>query len=418
MHSPRQLIKSFGIYSFGAMIIKLVTTFSTLLVIKVVDPAQFGVLALLNNLIALLPLILGLGLRQVLALEFFHTTRPWQLTWQLIVIYTCFALPILILVTSKLDLLNNALLGAASPPYLLLIAILTSTLSFLPELYFQLLRFQQRAPLLIAMQISMGGLMAILSLGLVYQFHLGIAGIIWAQLMIQACGALGLGAQLWKNRSEFNWPNRDTITKYLKIGLPFIPNLIFAWLIIACNRWQLNWETNLELVGIYSLAENLSLIFQTIITMPLIHSFVPQALRNMAQNPDKIWQLDAQYRCWGWYIVVSNALIVPIGLYICQPILKLILPAKYLTALPLIGPLLFAQSIFAASHLASASIQFYKKTHYLALLMGLGASLGVLINFCLIPQIGVYSCLIATNGAYITYFLGIWFFKKIHIGSI
>lgn len=385
---------------------------SVLITIRFITPAEFGVLALLNNLTVFIPIIFGLGLRQVLAIEFFSHKQCWKLVWELTYTYLIFALPTGLLLVFNLDWLNLILFANQINPQLLLLVIGTSLLNFFPELLFQLLRFQNQASKLAAIQIGMGVILASLTSYLLYFSQFGLASVLIAQLITQGLSTSYFAYLLAKNNPGFAFPGKQIIANYLKTGLPFVPNIILFWLILACNRWMLNWQLDLSQVGIYSLSENLSLIFQTVITQPLMHSFLPHAFKQFAQNPTEIAKLDRQYQSWAVYFIIFLACAMPLGFYLFKPLVCWFLPAKYLQALPLLVPLLIAQVVLAGTYLSSASIQYLKKTHFLMGLILISACLAILINLLLMPTYHAYSCVIATNSAYLSYFCSIWLLKR------
>ena len=404
MASYKLIIKHFLIYSTGAIILRIIMALSLLITVRFVTPDQFGILALLNNLMIFLPILLGLGLRQVLAIEFFNHKNSWQLVLDLLLIYLLFALPTTLLLVWQTNWLNTVLFFNQLDCNLIILVIITSALTFLPELLFQLLRFQNKAFLLTSLQIGMGLLLASSTTYFVYNCRLGITGAIWAQFMTQVAMSSLFLYLAYQNRSCFKLPNPTTIITYLKTGLPFVPNILFAWLIMACNRWLLNWHLTLTDVGIYSLAENISLIFQTLVTQPLMHSYLPYAFQNFTTHHINIATLDRQYNYFAYCFILFFSLLIPIGLTAIKPILALVLTDKYLTTIPLLIPLLMAQIVFAATYITSASLQYLKKTYLLALFMGFSAIISIALNLWLMPRYGVYSCLIATNLAYLFYF--------------
>lgn len=407
MCKTSKVLIQFLIYSAGALILRLITASSILITIKFITPAQFGFLALLNNLMVFLPILLGLGLRQVLAIEFFRHPNPWDLVWDLVMVYLLWAIAVITILILNLTDINKLLFFNQIHNKLLLLALITSWLNFFPELLFQLLRFQNKALNLATIQISMGAILAAITIYLLKFCDLGLPSVIWAQLITQFLATSYFVYLLFINRfTTFSFIlNSKKMIGYLKIGLPFVPNIIFAWLILACNRWLLNWQlANLEEVGIYSLAENISLMFQALVAQPIMHSFLPYAFQHFAQASNIIDELDRQYTRWAYYLIIGCVITMPSGFVVLKPILCYLLPVKYLAALPLIIPLLIAQAIFAATHLTSASLQYRKKTHVLAFLMAGGAFLAILLNLWLIPIYGPWACVIATNCAYLAYF--------------
>lgn len=410
------MLLQFIIYSAGAILLRLITAGSILATVKFIPPAQFGLLSLLNNLIVFLPIILGLGLRQALAIDFFNYKNTWKLVWELVIIYLIWAIPITIFLFFNLNNLNQLLFFNQIDRSVLALALLTSLLNFFPELLFQILRFKNKALNLIIIQIGMGALLASITIYLLRFDNLGLSSVIWAQFITQLLATSYFIYLLVINKLSKEPQKIDQTLSHLKTGLPFVPNIIFAWLIMACNRWLLNWQLDLKEVGLYSLAENISLIFQALITQPMMHSFLPYAFKNFSQNYAQIEKLDKQYTRWACYFILFFVTTIPLGYIIFRPILFYLLPPKYIGALPLITPLIIAQVIFASTYLTSASVQYRKKTHYLAILMAGSALVAILLNLWLIPIYGSWACVIATNCAYLFYLGLIQGFKISKLG--
>ncbi len=414
----RQIFKQFGVYSAGAIILKAMSAGSWMFLIHWISPAEFGQLALLNQLLFFLPIVLGLGLRQVLAIEYFGVNCPWTLIFQLSWIYIILSGPVTLILLWRAQNLNLWLFANQLPLGSLKMTILTGSLIFWSELLMQLWRFQNRAISLTLFQLSLGIVLIVGTWYFGYICQFGIIAIVQAQFLTYLLAAIGAWVAWWPQRTNFVWPSLSTIMHYLKIGLPFIPNLIFAWLIIACNRLMLNWHATITDVGIYSLAENISLLFQALVTQPLMHTYLPHLFQTFSQNQSSLIALDQRNTKIATYLIASMLIGLPVLYLVGRPILKICLPIKYLASLPLLIPLLFAQALWTASFLTSASLQYLKQTKYLAGAMASCAGLAILMNWWLLPYLGYYSCLIAINGAYLGYLWSIWGLKRWYFAKL
>ena len=411
------LVKNFLIYSAGAILLRLLTSGSSLAMIGVLSPAQFGLLAMLNTLILVLPVILGLGLRQVLAVEYV-SNAGWSLTGQLAVTYLIATMPIIILLMFFPELFNQYWLMGAASTLQIRLALLAAWLSFFPDLLFQLLRFQGQAVHLTIAQLALGLIVAGGTWGFVVYAKLGLLGALAAQSLAQLLLALYLLAWLIFYYLSWSIPSSAQVRGYLRIGLPFVPNILLAVAIVVLNRWLIVQQTSLGQMGIYALAEGLSFAFQALLLQPLINATLPLILTSFKTHSTCIKELDRSNDHW---IILGAVTIMGLfiaGYFFGQSFLHWLLPAKFLPALPLLIPLIGAQIIFGASQLTSASLQYFKQTHYLVALMAASLLIGIIVNLCLVSSLGFWAGVWAVNAAYLFYFLGVKSFKIWYFGRV
>jgi O-antigen/teichoic acid export membrane protein len=410
----RSLVKNFCIYSAGAVLLRLLTSGSSLAMIEVLSPAQFGLLAMLNTLILVLPVVLGLGLRQVLAIEY-HANQGWFLTGQLATAYLVSTIPIMILLLLFPSPFNAYWLAGAATALQIRLALIVAWLSFFPDLLFQLLRFQGQAVHLTIAQLVMGLLVAGGTWGFVIGAKLGLLGALGAQCLAQLFLAFYLLAWLLFYRLSWSMPSLSQVGGYLRVGLPFVPNILLAVAIVVLNRWLIVQQAGLGQMGIYALAEGLSFAFQALLLQPLINATLPLILASFKAHPTQVKELDHSSDHW----IILGATTIK-GLFLASyffgyPFLEWLLPSKFLPALPLLIPLIGAQILFSASQLTSASLQYFKQTHRLVLFMALSLLVGITVNLCLVSTYGVWAGAWAMNAAYLFYFLAVkslkwWYF--------
>lgn len=128
----KNIIKNFFIYSGGAIFLKLAQAIVIPLNLKVITPSQYGILSLANSFSTVLAIFLGLGLRQVLWLDFFHhdNNSRKKILNEIIIVYLSISLPILVVLFFSSPLINKLYFLNSAPQSLIFISLLTCFLSF------------------------------------------------------------------------------------------------------------------------------------------------------------------------------------------------------------------------------------------------------------------------------------------------
>ncbi|HLB40650.1 MAG TPA: polysaccharide biosynthesis C-terminal domain-containing protein [Candidatus Babeliales bacterium] len=439
-----KLLKNFSIYALGAVIARLITASGTLATVTILTPAQFGLLALFNSCLVMVPALLNLGLRQVFGLEFFHLpdrAARLKLLNELLLLYLLLTLPILLISLGHLNWLNQALFLNQTTEFTIALVLVSCWLSWFNELFYQLLRYQQRAHLLTTLQLASAGLTAGLTWSLVFRLNWGVLGCVSANLagLSLGCGYAAyryyrtvqqqrlvnsnstmlpsgppsrakLSTLIWARRSL---PARRLMTltpqqaaNYLKLGAPYVLSTLCAWVLATSDRWLLARWGNLELVGIYALADSFGQLFNLAILNPVAYSYVPHLLsRFSAQRhaPAQLQQLNHQNFRYMYLAMGGLLLLTLVGFSLLKPLFYWLAPLKYQTAINYVPLILTGQICLLGTYFATGWLQFRKQV-YLQVGLTIGAAVvNVLLNLLLTPRWQLYGCTLATALAYALY---------------
>jgi len=194
--------------------------------------------------------------------------------------------------------------------------------------------------------------------------------------------------------------------KGLKYSFPFIPTLIFAWVITLSNRFFLEYYYNLEMVGQFGMSFKISsAIF--IICSAITTAYTPTFYKKAKQNSKSDIFLNNQISYIYIFLSFALALFVPeIVLYFLSsqysgieiPIFLLILSNLLNSIMGITTVLYILQS---------------KNTLY-NLYCGIGAAiLSLILNFILIPKYGLLgAALTSIFSSSFLYFLQLFFSRK------
>jgi len=409
------ILKNFLIYSFSSLLLRGMSVITAPITMNILSPSQYGLLALANSFISILTLFLGLGLRQAFSLEFFHCTLEQQKAMlnDIIITYlTCTTIIFALLFTFH-STINNLVFAGHATRTLIFISLLICFVYFFVELFYQVLQYQTKAKQLALTQAGIAIITIALQLTLLIYFKLGVTSMLLAQLVGMCIAAsIGLKAYLKKNGpAHINVPRSlRAMRNYLKLGLPFIPSVLFGWILSSGDRWVLAQLSSMHAVGIYSLADAFGQLFHLLVLYPMSCSYLPHMLRTFAQDKDNLLAIEQWNQKNMIYSMTGIAALITVGYVLCKPILYYLLPIAYHEAVDYIWFILMGYVFLMGTYFANCLIQYHKKSYFLGLSLLLPATLNIALNFVLIPQYQIYGCVFATLLSYASYFgITLWY---------
>jgi O-antigen/teichoic acid export membrane protein len=169
------VIKNFFIYSFGNIVLRSITALFIPILLSILSPSEYGLFSLVNNFSNILAIALGLGLRQVFFIEFFHhdIAGRKKMVNEVLILYITIATPIALLLFSQTGRMNHYLFCDAASVKLIALSLFYWFIFFFAELFYQILRYQSKALKLTVIQTTAALTTAILNLVNIYFFGLG-----------------------------------------------------------------------------------------------------------------------------------------------------------------------------------------------------------------------------------------------------
>ena len=403
------IVKNFFIYSFGHVILRSISIIIMPFALALLSPSQYGLLSLAISFANIFIVFLSFGLRQVFAIEYFHHDAQGQkkILNEIITLFIFFALPVLLMLSFNMQKINSIIFIGQASSQLIAATLIFCFFYFFSELFYQVLQYQCKAFELTVLQSSVAVLTILTNIAFLFLLGWGIEGMMVGYiigLLIVFC----IGAKQYIQHKYYESldikKNLSLFFHYLKAGFPFIPNILFSWLLSYGNRWILAHYASLHDVGIFALADTFSSLYQMLIIYPLSCSYLPILFKRYAENKNNLsatecWNKKNMYMC-----MIVMASIITIGYTVCKPLALKILPLKYHPALNYGWFILMGNIFLMGATFASSLIQFYKKTYFLALAICVPALLNVALNMLLIPRWAIYGSVWATMASYICYF--------------
>jgi O-antigen/teichoic acid export membrane protein len=410
------ILKKFIFYSAGNFFLKSITSSIMLITIKFLTVEEYGLLSLLNNFINIFPIILNLGLRQAFGVEYYHLkySEKIKMLNDIIGLYLFLATPIFIISLLNINFINQLIFINKADTILILIALISCFLNFFSEFYYQILRYQCRVYSLTSAQFFAGGITILATILLVYFLKLKIVGILLANLIASICIIIWAIYRYIKitHQEKFNiFKFKNRAKYYLKLGFPFIPNILFAWILSSGNRWFLAQLDTMESVGIYSFADNFCQLFNLIVLYPLSASYVPHVFKKFATDRDKILEIDRWNLQNMIFAMISMFILITLGYFALKIFFIRFIPIHYYTSLKYIWFLLVGQIFLMGSYFATCYLQFLKRNYLLLNLTIISAVISCILNIILIPKFQIYGCIINSIINYAMYLGIILFFS-------
>ncbi len=404
------IIKQFFTFACGALFTRGLTLLFAPITMRILSPADYGLLALANSFISILTSLLGLGLRQMLPLEYFHAQQEdrFKLIGDIIVIYLFMSIPVLLLLSLNLNLINQHLFVGQAPMLLLTTSLFISFIYFFVELFYQLLQYQQQAWTLTKLQGGITIAIIIFNLFFLCIAHLGASSIFMGQA-VGMCIVCSYGIRIFIKKNGTTHINikrsLQLMGSYLIIGLPFIPSMLCGVLLASGDRWVLAHLSTLHNVGIYSIASTLGQLANMIVFYAITGSYMPYMLNRFAENKNNIIKLEQENKRAMYASMIASFLLLTIGFATGKSLLYWLIPIAFHEAIAYMYMLLLGSIFLLGTYFLNCLIQFKKKSLFLGMVLCLPAGMNLLFNMLLIPSFGLHGCVLATLISYASYFV-------------
>lgn len=201
-----------------------------------------------------------------------------------------------------------------------------------------------------------------------------------------------------------NW---DLGLKLLKFGIPLVPTFIIYWVFNSIDRIMITKYIDASALGLYAIGTKLGMLSQFVYTA-FSQGYAFFLYSTMKYN-DRVTK---NSKLFEFFVVI-----VFLAFIFVNPIIKplyLILFAKEYFPGHIVTPYLFLSPLFLMLFQLSASQNLIDKKSYItALLLIPGLALNILLNWILIPTIGIEGAAIATLSGYtLSVILSVWVTSK------
>jgi len=415
----RNLIKNSGIYALSSLASPLISLVLAPLLTRNLTHADYGALAVLNTIIALVAGITQLGINaaffRVYNFDYESESDRLRVLSTVVALLSLITIPTVIAGLMLAPWLASMTLGSASFSVSIQLAslvILAQNFS-VPGLVW--LRAKHRAEFYSLLSIANLITNAGITIVLVGIMHMGIIG---ALMAVGAGYALMAICTLPLILARAGIHLRFTIASgLLSFGLPHLANLVSGWVLQLSDRYLLGHLASLSETASYAVAYSLGGILSAVVIAPFSLAWWSM-MYTIAKRNDAKRVFELVFRWFSLLLLFATFGFSLLGIIMLDTFFP---PAYHVTA-PVIPIIALSTMFYGAYGVVTIGISLQRKTWIAAILFTSSALLNVGINIILIPFYGAMGAAIATLIAYAAlampgYLVNQWLYPvSFHIG--
>jgi len=406
-----QLGRESIVYGFSGVVQSIIGVALIPLYTRVFSPSDFGVIALVNSLAALLFPLVVLGLDNSSARWFYDTDDPGR---KKTIISSWFwaqaAAGCLIAALVLLFAPHVTALMFGSREHLLLVCLAVGAVPLATpvKVLGNLLRYQRRPWTSSTFSVATVLVTVGITIWLVLIRRSGIAGFYLASLIaagVTAVAALYL-LRNWVSITSFSW---KLLKEMVRFGLPLVPAAVAYWLATSSDRFVLTLFWSESEVGLYSLGTYVASALGLVVGA-FQRAFGPFAFSiHREQGSGQVYAKTLTVYAWGGcFLCTSLTLFAPM-------LLRVFTTGQYLPAASCVPFLAFSYVLLGARDIASIGAAISKRSIPVATSILIAAATGVGLNFLLDPRMGRDGAGIASMSACLVSIIYLfWVSQRLH----
>jgi O-antigen/teichoic acid export membrane protein len=390
----KKLLSDSAIYGLGAILVKSIAFFTLPIYTRIFSPEEFGIIEMFATIGGMLTILMTMGLDSTQSYYFMEaknkgTHNIKTITTSIVQLRIVLGMGLIGIVSLFAPFILDFSFGSELPVLYLLMISLSVFFANLVSQSLEIFRLIYKP----WQYIGLSFIQTILNVGFILYFtyiqDMGIEGYLIGG-MIGMFIAMLIG---WVATSDYRYWNKIEIKfwkDFLKFGLPLVPAGLMIWIMSASDRWFVMGMLGATEVGLYAVAAKFAMLIALMVEV-FRKAWWPIAMDMLhkKEGPEffRIVSL--------WYIVAGT--IGAIILTIISPYLVDYLTTDaYKESWKIVGILCWG-SVFYGFYLLSGLGMFYsKKTHLTIYTYGGGAILNILLNYILIPILGLFGAAFAT----------------------
>jgi O-antigen/teichoic acid export membrane protein len=242
-----------------------------------------------------------------------------------------------------------------------------------------------------------------LALLFVTKFDMGVFGYWLGHLIGESLGFIVMVWLVW-DKISFH-VSRSRVFDLVSFGFPLIPTALSLTFLRVADRYIIGSLAGLDQVAVYDVGYKVGSIILLLIA-PFRTAWNPFAF-SIAHKPEA----PRIYRDVLTYLMAACSFLFLAVFAFRFQLIQLMVPASYQEAVSVVSWVAFSQLFFAAYMVLAIGLMITKRTHRLAWIAVAASVANLLLNFILIPSLGIVGAAVATFIGYtllalLAYFAG------------
>ncbi|HWT11306.1 MAG TPA: oligosaccharide flippase family protein [Allosphingosinicella sp.] len=361
--------------------------------------ADFGVLALLTVSGTLLGMLLNLGVNNAVQRFYYdagtrETERPLLVSTGLAQLLLSGTLVVGIALVVLYGLRDEIRAEYGIAWALVLITLLTVLPDQIAQYCLDAVRLQFAPLKFCAIAIVKNLLGVLLGLWFLLAWDMGVAGLLLGPLVSAALAApLGL---LMIRRDLVLRVDPAIVRRVFHFGYPYMLAGAAYWAFGSIDRWMLIELSDLEQLGLFSIAFKLTTAL-TFVIAAFAQAWSPIAYKMTAEEPRYRDYFSRILSTWFFALALLG---LALGLF-APELLRLLTPPQYWGAAPMLAIGAAGIVLYGTTLITAMGVSLEKRTMLLSLSAWLAAVANLLINLFLIPRFGGVGAAVATFLSYV-----------------
>jgi O-antigen/teichoic acid export membrane protein len=394
----RRLLSSSALYAAAGLAQRGVGFLLIPVYTRVIEPAEYGMLEILNAFSAVFFAVLTLGLVSAINKCFHRDCSTDDERASVLGTALLLDLPVLLLGAALLwwfaAPVSQVLLGHARGGDLVAIVAASAVLYSAGTLVFATLRAQERALAFGALTVVQFVTAMALNLLFVVGFEWGVRGVLWGNLLSQA---VSLPLALWAVRDVIRPAIDPRMARaLLGFGLYLVPVMLAGWVMDQSDRYLLGRFRGLEEVALYGVGYK----FGTIVDLAVVWPFQlawPAFSFAVSTRPGH-HETYARTLTYLSAVLAFLVLVVSLG---AHGSLGVVVGQRYGAARSVVPLVCLAYALNGLHYCVSPGIHLAGRTRLLPWLAAAAAGLKVVLSLALIPPFGMMGAAWSTVAAFL-----------------
>jgi O-antigen/teichoic acid export membrane protein len=360
---------------------------------KYLSKSDFGVLGVMDITYQLVIIVFSLSLYQSLARWYYdpeHKSSQKSMHFTVISINAAFCLLSFLLVWNFSSKISGLLFQNADHARVIWIMFASASVNIVANVSLVLLRLQEKA--VKYSMISMTKLFVTLGLTILFvvYMHRNVQGVYEAMLVGEITGLIMISGDIIRN-SELRFEYRKLI-QMLGYGFPLMLASVSTVLLNTFDRYSLNYLSDLDAVGTYTLAFRMANSIKIIVISSIQLSLVPMMFRKMGDPDHK--RFYAKSLKYSVYLVM--ACVIFMSMFSLEIVKVFASNKSYWEAANIIPLLSFSMVFVLMKENVLIGLQITKSSALMGTLIAFTALFNLGLNILLIPHYRIYGAAIST----------------------